>query len=56
MHFFPDPESPVINISYGRSEVYRHLELISALFSFVITSKLKVFVYYKNDITQNNFL
>ena len=42
----PDPEPPIISILYGWSGIYDHFELCSALFSFVITSSIKVFVCY----------
>ena len=34
---FPDPEPPIINILYGRSEIYDQFLLCSVLFS--LTSK-----------------
>ena len=48
---FPGPELPIIKIVYRWFGVYSYFGLCSALFSFVITSRLKVFVYSENGIT-----
>ena len=45
---FPDPKPPIISIRYGRSGIYGHIGLCTKLFSFVITSRLNIFVCYKN--------
>ena len=47
---FPYTELPVINILYGLSGIYGHFLLWSSLFSFVILSRLIIFVCYKNDV------
>ena len=47
---FPDPKLPIINILYGWSGIYEHFLLWSSLFSFAISSKLKISVCYLNEI------
>ena len=46
---FPDPEPPIIKIMYRCSGIYGYFLLYSLLFSFVILSKLIIFVMYDND-------
>ena len=53
---FSRPEPPVVNIFYGWSGIYGHFKLIFALFSFVISSKLSIFVRYKNDISNKIYI
>ena len=49
---FANPEPAIVNILYEWSGIHGHFELFSTLFSFVISSKLKIFVCYKNGTTQ----
>ena len=49
MHlFFPDPEPPVIRILYEWSGKNGHCFCVFLLFSFVISSRLSIFVMYDN--------
>ena len=43
---YPGPEPPIIDIPYGWSGVPVHFRLCSFTFSFVIQSKLKIFVLF----------
>ena len=47
---FHDPEPPIINTLYGGSGINGHILLWFLLFSFVISSKLIIFVCYENDV------
>ena len=45
---FPDLTSPIINILYGWSGVNGHFLFCSLLFSFVILSRISIFLMYNN--------
>ena len=52
---FPDPESPIINILYRRSEIYSQFGLCFLMFSLVISSKLIIYVLFYYIFTCNFF-
>ena len=52
---FPDPESPIINILYRRSEIYSQFGLCFLMFSLVISSKLIIYVLLYYIFTFNFF-
>ena len=55
MHFFRDPEPLIINIQCGWSGISGQFGLCSLLPSFVIKSKLNIFVLFYYIITFNFF-
>ena len=54
MHFFSDPEPPIIKILHASSGINDHFLLSSLLFSFVISSRLSTFVMYNNGSQREN--
>ena len=52
---FPDTEPPIINILYRWPGVFGQFGLCSFMFSFVIQSKLNIFVLFYYIITFNSF-
>ena len=55
VYFFPDPESPIVNILYGWSGIYDQFGLRSFMFSFVKSSELIILVSFFYIVTFNIF-